>query len=57
MKKDSVYLVSRTDDYMQPVELTRAKVRGWVRAVFWGLRLYILIMIVLVIIGFAHGQV
>ncbi len=57
MKKENIYLVSRSEDYMQPVELTRAKLKGWVRIVFWGLRLYIVAMIVLVAIGFARGQV
>ncbi|MCI0182149.1 MAG: hypothetical protein OWR52_12870 [Acidibacillus sp.] len=58
MKKDNLYLVaSRSDDYMQPVELKRAKVSGWVKFVFWGLRVYIVAMVVLVAIGFARGQV
>ncbi|QRF24363.1 hypothetical protein FY534_12555 [Alicyclobacillus sp. TC] len=35
--------------------LQRAKVKGWVNVVFWGLRIYILAMVVLVIIGFARG--
>lgn len=35
--------------------LTRAKVRGWVSWVFWGLRVYIAAMLVLVAIGFSRG--
>ena len=38
-----------------PVELRRIQPRGVIRVVFWGLRLYILVMVILVIIGFARG--
>jgi len=40
-----------------PVTLTRAKVTGLVKGVFWGLRLYIVVMLVLVIVGFARGSI
>ncbi|MBF8378933.1 hypothetical protein IW967_13840 [Alicyclobacillus mali] len=36
--------------------LPRAQVKGWVKAVFWGLRVYIAIMLVLVVIGLAKGS-
>ena len=39
-----------------PVELTRITPRGSIRLVFWGLRIYIVTMIVLVIIGFSRGM-
>jgi hypothetical protein len=32
-----------------------AKPEGWVRWVFWGLRIYIAAMLVLVAIGFSRG--
>jgi hypothetical protein len=35
--------------------LRRIQPQGWVRWVFWGLRLYILAMLTLVAVGFAHG--
>lgn len=35
--------------------LARAPVQGWVRWAFWGLRVYIVVMLVLVAIGFTHG--
>ncbi len=35
--------------------LTPIVPRGWVRLVFWGLRVYIVAMLVLVIIGFSRG--
>lgn len=38
------------------VPLTRAPVQGFVKAVFWGLRLYIAVMLVLVAIGFSRGM-
>lgn len=40
-----------------PVPLARAKVSGWIKVAFWGLRLYIAVMVLLVIVGFAHGTV
>ncbi|WP_206832207.1 hypothetical protein [Alicyclobacillus fructus] len=36
--------------------LPRAHVKGWVKAVFWGLRVYIALMLVLVVIGLAKGS-
>jgi hypothetical protein len=42
-------------DQLAPVPLTRAPVRGWLRWAFWGLRVYIAVMLVLVVIGFIHG--
>ncbi|MCL5972388.1 MAG: hypothetical protein M1499_07495 [Firmicutes bacterium] len=38
-----------------PVELTKIVPRGSIRLVFWGLRIYIVVMVVLVIIGFTRG--
>ena len=35
-----------------PVE--RAEVKGWIQISFWFLRIYILVMIILVIIGFSR---
>lgn len=40
---------------MPPLE--RAAVKGSVRVVFWGLRLYIVVMLALVIVGFARGTI
>ncbi len=36
-------------------ELVKIVPKGTIRVVFWGLRLYIVMMIVLVIIGFTRG--
>ena len=35
--------------------LPRAKVKGWVSIAFWGLRIYIVVMVALVIYGFLRG--
>ena len=35
--------------------LTPVKPRGWVAWIFWGLRVYIAAMLVLVVIGFSRG--
>ncbi|MCL8208436.1 MAG: hypothetical protein K6V97_10245 [Actinomycetia bacterium] len=42
-------------DLGPPAPLRRAQPEGWVRWVFWGLRVYIVGMLVLVAIGFARG--
>lgn len=36
--------------------LTRAPVQGFVKAAFWGLRFYIIVMLLLVAIGFSRGM-
>ena len=40
----------------RPVELIKIVPKGSIRVVFWGLRVYILLMVVLVVIGFARGM-
>lgn len=41
----------------RPVALVRISPTGFVRWAFWGLRLYIVVMLVLVVIGFSRGFV
>ncbi len=36
--------------------LRRAPIKGWVQWAFWGLRAYIVVMLVLVSIGFTRGM-
>jgi len=36
--------------------LQRAPIKGWVQWAFWGLRAYIVVMLVLVTIGFTRGM-
>jgi hypothetical protein len=37
-----------------PAEVTPVTLRPWQQAVFWGLRVYIVVMLVVMVIGFAH---
>ena len=37
-----------------PAEVTRVALRPWQQAVFWGLRVYIVVMLVVMAIGFAQ---
>ncbi|MCY0895391.1 MAG: hypothetical protein OWS03_03685 [Alicyclobacillaceae bacterium] len=53
-KKSKVYALM--EDTPQ-VTLERAKVKGSVNVIFWGLRIYIVAMVVLVIIGFTRGTI
>lgn len=39
-----------------PVKLTRVTPNRRIQVVFWGLRAYIVVMVVLVIIGFTRGM-
>ena len=43
------------ETHLEPRPLTRAPVRGWIQVAFWGLRIYIVVMLVMVAIGFARG--
>ncbi|MDA8053595.1 MAG: hypothetical protein EVJ47_01465 [Candidatus Acidulodesulfobacterium ferriphilum] len=36
------------------IPLKRAEIRGWIKIAFWFLRIYILIMVIMVIIGFSR---
>jgi len=56
-RKDGVIVDLMSGAPISPSEpLPRAQVKGWVKAVFWGLRVYIAIMLVLVVIGLAKGS-
>jgi hypothetical protein len=37
-----------------PAEVTRIALRPWQKAVFWGLRIYVVVMLVVMAFGFAH---
>lgn len=36
------------------IPLQRAEIKGWIKWAFWFLRIYIVVMIIMVIIGFSH---
>jgi hypothetical protein len=38
------------------IPLQRAEIKGWVKWAFWFLRIYILIMVILVIVGFSRAH-
>jgi hypothetical protein len=40
-----------------PAEVTRVALRPWQQAVFWGLRVYIVVMLVVMAVGFAKVAV
>ncbi|MGR2929396.1 hypothetical protein [Acidithiobacillus ferriphilus] len=42
--------------HQEPKLLTRAPIRGGIQIAFWSLRIYIVIMLIMVAIGFAHGM-
>ncbi|MBV8119107.1 MAG: hypothetical protein JO081_04105 [Alphaproteobacteria bacterium] len=42
---------------LPPPEVARVVLRPWQQAVFWGLRVYILVMLAIVAIGFAQFAV
>lgn len=51
--KDNLQVLEPADE---PVTLTRVTPNRRIQIVFWGLRAYIVVMVVLVIIGFARGM-
>jgi hypothetical protein len=40
--------------HVPPPEVTRTRLRPWQQAVFWGLRVYIVVMLAVMVVGFAH---
>ena len=37
-----------------PAPVTRVALRSWQQAVFWGLRIYVVVMLVVMAFGFVH---
>ncbi|WP_291525518.1 hypothetical protein [Acidithiobacillus sp.] len=42
--------------HQEPKPLTRAPIRGGIQIAFWGLRTYIVIMLIMVAISFVRGM-
>jgi hypothetical protein len=42
-------------EWGEPVKLERVTPSGPIRIIFWGLRIYIVVMVVVVVIGFTRG--
>ena len=47
-------LARREGWHVPPPEVTRVRLRPWQQAVFWGLRLYIVVMLGVMAVGFAR---
>jgi hypothetical protein len=43
--------------HVPPPEVTRVALRPWQQAVFWGLRLYIVVMLAVMVVGFTRVAV
>ncbi len=54
-EKNALLHVISAHDEEHPVALKRITPKGSIRLVFWGLRIYIVVMVVLVLIGFSRG--
>lgn len=58
-EKDSEYalaaLAEQENWLAPPMEITRVVLRPWQQAVFWGLRLYIMVMLTVMAWGFYHS--
>lgn len=48
-------IVAEEDLLQEPPVYARVQVRGPIALVWWGLRVYVLIMAVLIAVGFARG--
>ncbi|WP_162839389.1 hypothetical protein [Ferroacidibacillus organovorans] len=57
MREKTFEAFSQDHNIEQLPPLERAQVKGWVNSIFWGLRVYIVIMLVLVVIGFSRGSI
>ncbi|AUW95122.1 hypothetical protein [Sulfobacillus sp. hq2] len=51
----NLQVLSVPEDSHTPVKLTKVVPKGWIQVAFWALRIYILVMVVLVAIGFSRG--
>lgn len=47
--------VARSEDWhVPPPEVSRVILRPWQQAVFWGLRIYVVVMLAVMAVGFAR---
>ncbi len=54
--EDALAALAEQENWLAPpTEITRVVLRPWQQVVFWGLRLYILVMLVVMGWGFYHG--
>ena len=51
-----LYEIAQSEDWLTPSpEVTPVTLKPWQQAVFWGLRVYILVMLVVMVLGFIHS--
>jgi hypothetical protein len=52
---DELQAIARSEGWHEPPrEVTQVALRPWQQAVFWGLRVYIVVMLAVMVVGFAH---
>lgn len=50
-----LHAIARSEGWSTPpAAVTRIALRPWQQAVFWGLRIYIVVMLIVMAFGFAH---
>lgn len=52
-KGRSIELLTPTE---KPVDIVPVQPKGSIKVAFWGLRIYIVVMLILVVIGFTRGM-
>lgn len=51
-----LYEIAQSEDWLTPsAEVTRVALKPWQQTVFWGLRVYILVMLVVMAFGFIRS--
>jgi hypothetical protein len=51
-----LYEIAQSEDWLTPsAEVTRVALKPWQQTVFWGLRVYILVMLVVIVFGFIRS--
>lgn len=53
--KSDLHAIAQSEGWhIPPAEVSRTVLRPWQQAVFWGLRIYIVAMLAVMAVGFAH---
>jgi hypothetical protein len=52
----ALHEIAQSENWLvPPAEITPITLKPWQQTVFWGLRVYILVMLVVMVIGFIHS--
>ena len=55
--EDAIAALAEQENWLAPpMEITRVELRPWQQAVFWGLRAYIMVMLIVMGWGFYHNM-